>query len=146
MIELIRDYKSLAGTHGTLDLNGTTYHTIERPDLGNLPFESCIPQGDYDLVPFYSPKFSECFIMVNPDLNVYAFESSKGRPDNGRYLCLFCHRGNEIENFVGCIGAGPSYDEDRDRLNSSTTRACREVLAYVTENNIKTLRIKHEFE
>lgn len=146
MIELIRDYKSLAGTHGVLTLNGAEYHTIEKPDLGNTPYESCIPLGDYSLVPFDSPKFGDCFIMVNTDLNVYQFENSPGRPDNGRFLCLFVHRGNEIDNFVGCIGAGPSYDEDRDRLNSSTTRACREVIDHVNAQESRVLRITHQFE
>lgn len=147
MIELVRDYLSTAGTHGTFTLNGTEYHTIEKVDLGNTPFESCIPMGDYTLTPFDSPKFGNCFIMSNPDLNVYKFENSEGRPDNGRYLCLFVHRGNEIENFVGCIGCGPSYDQDRDRLNSSTTRACREVNDAIYElSSPPMLRITHEFE
>ena len=146
MIELMRDYKSMAGTHGTLDLNGKVYHTLERPDLGNLPFESCIPLGQYELIPFDSPKFGQCFIMSNPDLNVFDFENNISRPGNGRYLCLFVHKGNEIENFVGCIGAGPSYDETRDRLNPSTTRACREVIAHVHEEGSYRLNITHEFE
>ena len=145
MITLVRDYDSIAGTHGVLDLNGSKYHTIEKPDLGNLPFESCVPLGEYKLIPFDSPKFGPCFIMENPDLNVYAHEDSPGRPDDGRFLCLFVHRGNEIENFVGCIGAGPSYDENRDRLNSSTTRACKEVIAAVNEEGSYQLHITHAF-
>ena len=146
MIKLVRDYESLAGTHGTLTLNGAEYHTIERPDLNNLPFESCVPLGEYDLVPFDSPKFGPCYVMVNKDLNVYFKEEDVDRPSFGRYLCLFCHRGNEVENFVGCIGAGPSYDKSRDRLNSSTTRACREIMAGVIEDASYKLQITHKFE
>ena len=84
--------------------------------------------------------------MVNPDLNVYQFEDSPGRPDNGRFLCLFVHRGNEIENFVGCIGASHKYDESRDRLESSTRKACEIVNAAVAREGSLKLRISHEFE
>jgi len=146
MIDLIRDYKSITGTHGTFTLDGKEWHSLERADLGNQPFESCIPQGEYDLIPFESPKYGSCFIMVNPDLNVYQFENSPGRPDNGRFLCLFVHRGNEVDNFVGCIGASHAYDEQRDRLLSSTRKACEAVNAAVVEEGSYRLRISHEFE
>jgi hypothetical protein len=146
MIELTRDYKSLLGTHGTFALDGKEWHTIEKPDLGNRPFESCIPLGDYTLTPFDSPKFGPCFIMSNPDLNVYQFEGSPGRPDNGRFLCLFVHRGNEIDNFVGCIGASHAYDETRDRLLSSTRAACETINSSILASGERMLRISHEFE
>lgn len=94
----------------------------------------------------YSPKYGPCFIMVNPDLNVYAFEESLGRPDDGRFLCLFVHRGNEVENFVGCCGASHEYDEENDRLLSSTTQACRRVNKAIDVEGSRKLEITHETE
>ena len=104
-IELARLDDSKNGTHGVFDLGGKMWHSLEPPDLNNEPFKSCVPLGEYVLLPYSSPKYGSCFIMVNPDLNVFQFEHSPGRPDDGRYLCLFTHRGNEVENFVGCVGA-----------------------------------------
>jgi hypothetical protein len=146
MIELIRDDKSEKGTHGTFFLIDKTWHSLEPPDLGNKPYESCIPQGEYDLIPFSSPKYGDCYIMVNEDLNVWKFEDSPGRPDDGRFLCLFVHRGNEVENFVGCCGSSHSFDEEEDRLLSSTTASCKEVNRAVVDEASYKLRISHEFE
>jgi hypothetical protein len=146
MIELIRDYKSTSGTHGTFALDGQTWQSLEPPDMGNRPYESCIPLGDYDLVPFKSSKYGDCFIMVNPDLMVFETEFDENRPPEGRFKCLFVHRGNEIENFVGCVGASHKYDEKRDRLESSTRKACETVNAAVAREGSLKLRISHEFE
>ena len=145
-IELIRDDKSIKGQHGTFSLGGKIWHSLEPPDLGNKPYESCIPQGEYSLVPFTSSKYGPCFIMVNESLNVYQTEHSNGRPDNGRFLCLFVHRGNEVENFVGCCGASWKYDEEKDRLLSSTTKSCKEVNSLVHDEGSYLLRITHVFE
>lgn len=145
-IELIRDNNSLDGQHGTVMLSDKLWHTLEPPDLGNLPYKSCVPQGEYSLVPHVSQKYGKCFVMVNDDLNVYRFENSPGRPDNGRFLCLFVHRGNEVRNFVGCVGASHAYDVENDRLLSSTTQACITVNSLVHDEASYMLRITHEFE
>lgn len=146
MINLKRDAKSNSGTHGTFTLGEKDWHSMEPPDLGNQPFTSCIPQGEYDLIPYNSPKYGDCFIMVNEDLNVYAFEDSVGRPEDGRYLCLFVHRGNYSRNFVGCCGASHGYNPESDMLLSSTVKACKEVNALVHDEGSYRLVISHEFE
>jgi len=127
MIILTRQNDGKKGTHGTFRLQGLEFHSLERRWEDNKPFESCVPPGEYVLIPHDSAKYGECFVMVNPELNVYYRKDSPGRPENGRYMCLFVHRGNEVENFVGCIGASHAYDVDNDRLLSSTTTACKEV-------------------
>jgi hypothetical protein len=142
-IERVRDDRSGKGTHGKIELGGKVWHSIEPPDLGNKPFESCVPLGDYDLIPFSSPKYGEVFLMVNPDLNVYEFEDSPGRPDDGRYLCILAHRGNEVENFVGCGGCSHSYDEIADRLCSSTTQSCIEFNKLVADEGSFRLTVRH---
>lgn len=146
MILLDRDDGSLAGTHGTFKLGGQDWHSLEQPSLGNKPYISCVPEGDYDLIPFKSPKYGNCYIMVNPDLNVYAHKDSSGRPPEGRFLCLFVHRGNYVHNFQGCIGSSQGFDADRDMLLPSTTKACKTINRLVREEGSFRLRIRNVFE
>ncbi|TFH42261.1 MAG: hypothetical protein E4H01_13745 [Lysobacterales bacterium] len=145
MFELIRNDKSKGGTSGTFEIEGATYFSMEQPDLGNTPYKSCVPQGDYNLIPWTSPKYGEVYIMVNEDLNVYKFENSPGRPDNGRFLCLFVHKGNYPRNFQGCVGAGRAYLEEQDMI-TATASTCKEVIKKVIEEGSYKLRISHEFE
>lgn len=84
--------------------------------------------------------------MVNQDLNVYAFEHSPGRPENGRYLCLISHRGNYPHNFQGCVGAGDYYLRDRDMIgaaNGGTRRATAELNELIREEGSYRLIIEH---
>ncbi len=145
MITLTRDDKSKLGTHGRLGIESHIYHTLEQPDLGNLPYKSCVPMGIYDLIPFVSPKYGSCFVMVNEDLNVYQYEGSEGRPENGRFLCLFVHRGNFVRNFQGCVGAGRDYLYNEDMI-TATRQTCEIVNKLVIQEASYKLEIKHEFE
>lgn len=145
MIELIRNNKSKAGQAGTIFLEDFEFPSLEQPDLGNLPYRSCVPLGEYVLIPFDSPKYGDTFIMVNPDLNVYRFEHSHGRPEDGRFLCLFVHRGNYVRNFQGCVGAGKAYLEDQDMITATKT-TCRKVNQLVNQEGSYRLNITHEVE
>lgn len=140
-IELFRDNQSKKGQHGVFELGGKIWHSLEPPWLDNAPFKSCIPPGDYVLIPHLSKKWGSCYIMVNPENHVWQFEDSKGRADDGRYACLFTHRGNEVENFVGCIGASHTFDVAADRLLSSTTESCKEVNRLVVDEGSFRLKI-----
>jgi len=140
VIELIRDDKSEGGQQGTFELNGDLWHSLEQPDLDNRPFLSCVPLGEYELHSFNSPKYGDCYIMVNENLNVWEYEDSAGRPDNGRYLCLFVHRGNYVRNFQGCIGAGFGYLPGDDMI-TNTRKACEEVIAAVVDEGSYRLNI-----
>lgn len=146
MITLTRDDISKSGTHGTFELGGKVWHSLEQPDLSNTPYKSCVPLGKYALVPYLSKKYGECFVLVNEDLNVYHSKNSPGRPENGRFKCLFVHRGNYVKNFQGCIGASHGYDEKADMLLSSTTRACEEVNDLVDDEGSYLLLIRNNWE
>jgi len=145
MIVIRRQPDSKKGTHGFMDPGGKLWHSIEAPDLGNKPFVSCIPCGEYVLVPYSSSRYGECFMMVNPDLNVYARKDSPGRGETGRYKCLFVHAGNEVENFIGCVGASHAYDVENDRLLSSTKKACLEINRLVHEEGSYRLLITKDY-
>lgn len=141
MIELTRQSDSLSGTHGWLEIRDDFFNTLEQPYLDNLPFRSCVPVGEYVLIPYDSPKYGYCHIMVNPELNVYQFEDSPSRPEDGRYLCLFVHRGNYVKNFKGCTGAGVDYLKDQDMI-TSTRETCKIVNKLVIDEGSFRLRIQ----
>lgn len=141
-IVLTRDDLSRDGEHGTFDLGGRHWHSLEQPWNDNKPFVSCVPKGEYDLVPWASQRWGDCYVMVNEDLNVYHSRNSAGRPDDGRYKCLFVHRGNWVRNFQGCIGASMGYDVDGDMLKSPTAKYCRTVNRLVKEEGSMILRIE----
>lgn len=86
-------------------------YTMEQPWKDNTPYHSCVPDGDYDLVPFDSPQFGPVFLMVNPSLNVYAFEEDCP-DDTGRFLCLFAHVGNWVHDVEGCVALGEALGFD----------------------------------
>lgn len=73
-------------------------YTVEKPWKSNIPFESCIPAGIYDLREYNSPKHFNCFVMVNKNLGV-------GITEGIRTHCLI-HIANFPDEVVGCIGPG----------------------------------------
>tara|TARA_R110002110_G_scaffold391464_1_gene604727 strand:+ start:138 stop:533 length:396 start_codon:yes stop_codon:yes gene_type:complete len=91
MIELTRFYSCKDRTIGRLQYEGATYYTIERPWQDNIPFKSCIPTGEYDLVRHDSPRFGpDCWMVSGVDDRSY----------------ILFHVANTERNVVGCIGLG----------------------------------------
>jgi len=66
------------------------WNTIERPDLNNQPFESCIPEGEYVVKPYSSDKY--------PD--VWEVQNVKNRSK------ILFHHGNWALDVKGCIAVG----------------------------------------
>lgn len=112
LIRLERFAYTTSCTRGILHLGTTVLQTIERPwvknpdGLGGLPFESCIPDGDYELQPYTRPSGKKAFILSNPDRGVYRQREDMGGKV-GRYLILI-HVGNTVKDVVGCIAPGLS--------------------------------------
>ena len=99
------------GTFGQLHAGATRIYTVEKPWLpstdglpGGQPFESCVPVGRYDLVPFDSPKHPDCWALENELLGVSV---ANQRPTVPRYACLI-HKANWPKDVQGCIGPGLS--------------------------------------
>lgn len=90
------------GTFGRLVLpGGWSCFTVERPWKDNEPFESCIPDGVYDLKRRRSPVVER---------------TSGGDYLEGWEVCdvpgrtyIMIHPGNWPRNFEGCIGVGKKY-------------------------------------
>ncbi|CAH6841467.1 conserved hypothetical protein [Vibrio chagasii] len=102
------------GTFGELTLNGELFLcTVEKEWANNKPYVSCIPAGDYDLVPHKSPKFGECYALVNPRVGVAIYGPSE------RTHCLI-HIANFPHEVVGCIGVGESFHTGQWGVANST--------------------------
>jgi len=108
-LHLVRFSYSPTETEGFLYLDdGSRLFTIERPwrssAPGGMPFESCVPDGTYSLVPHVRSNGDEVFALWNPDLHVWHTPQERnGRP--GRDLILI-HAGNRIDDIVGCVAPG----------------------------------------
>jgi len=92
-------------TYGVLVTPSDTYQTLELPWRDNLHNQSCIPHGNYRLVPHQSPEFGRCCEIADVP---------------GRSAIL-THVGNWGRNTDGCILIGLSrgiLDSEPAVLNS----------------------------
>lgn len=109
LLRMVRDSYGTTHTHGKLITDHGTFHTIERPWIkgpnpGGMSFESCIPDGIYQLIGHVRPNGDEVVALINEELGVWYQKDD--RPDNwGRYLVLI-HSGNYVDDVVGCIAPG----------------------------------------
>lgn len=111
MLKLILERYSYSETEteGRLWLDDDDYiFTLERPWIdgvpGGMPFESCVPDGEYSLQPHIRPSGDRVLALRNTALSVfYTDQERAGEP--GRYLILL-HPANYVEEVVGCIAPG----------------------------------------
>ena len=94
------------GSFGRMSLDGVDFcATCEQPWRDNLEGHSCIPVGDYDLLPYDSPAHGPTVVFHNPGLGIY------GTPDRippgkaGRSLCEI-HSANWPFQLRGCVAVG----------------------------------------
>jgi len=91
-------------TLGKIFYEDEVYYTIENPWKDNEPFESCIPEGDYQLVRVDSPKYGKHMWEISNVQN--------------RSHCLI-HVANFAANVTGCVGFGEDvFDGLRGVTNS----------------------------
>jgi len=124
MIKLIRHAEVKTCTPGTLTIGDHSWPTLELPYRGNKPFESCVPPGEYQLVPYDSGKYGDVYVAVNHHLNVYHSMNDPDRPPTGRYKCLYFHRGNSAHNFEGCGGVGKEWLPAKEMI-TRTDATCK---------------------
>lgn len=129
-------------TEGHLWLNDSEYvYTLERPWIddvpGGMPFESCVPDGEYSLRHHVRPNGDRVFALWNPDLHVYYTKQERG-DNEGRYLILL-HSANWIEQIVGCIAPGlvrTIYE------NKRMVRSSRQAMAKIMGRKYQSLLIR----
>ncbi|MCO1336079.1 DUF5675 family protein [Microbulbifer sp. OS29] len=90
MLTLTRFAYGSEATLGRLRVGDRTFYTVERPWLGNKPFESCIPEGVYRCDPYSSAKYP----------NVWELQEVPGRSK------ILMHTANYASDVQGCIGIG----------------------------------------
>jgi len=83
-----------------------TCNTIELPNLGNQRRISCIPEGEYKVVPYSSEKFP----------NVYEIKDVPNR------TAILIHAANTTNDILGCIGVG-DFSKLGEIINSRKTLA-----------------------
>ncbi len=137
------------GCPGELRVDGVRYcQTLEPPwvpnegSRGGKPFASCVPVGEYQLLQYESEDYGDCFIMLNTELDVYAFDDDR-IGDDQRYKCLFAHRGSYVKNFVGCVGLGRYYSLIGYQMGITDTRiTCEKLMHMFYKEGLKKLTIE----
>lgn len=87
-------------------------YTMEQPWVGGKahpsgkPFYSCVPEGEYELVPFKRSNGQEVWALINESLGVYLNPADR-QYDWQRSACLI-HPGNVVGHTQGCILPGLS--------------------------------------
>jgi hypothetical protein len=104
--------------------------SVEQPWNDNKRFISCVPAGEYELIPYNSTKYGFVYMLKNPELSVYPFES-QCESDSDRYGCIFAHRGSYPHNFQGCIGLGDHYIESLNMVKN-TRQTCKEAMEFLS--------------
>lgn len=111
LLTIVRKHREVVGTFGDLLIDGVYFSkTCELPwvDVNKNGFgdkeKSCIPAGDYDLVPHDSEKYGQVVAFVNPALRVFHFEPENPLPDT-RSTCLI-HAANWPRQLLGCASVG----------------------------------------
>lgn len=127
--------------------------SLEDPWADNKPFDSCVPDGVYDLVPHDSPKHPDTWALVNPELDIYHLphDIPLEKRGKGRFGILI-HAGNFEADVEGCIAPGksPALVNDRFMVAHSKTamELIRRVLGVGTRHTltIRAFRGAHLFE
>ena len=100
---LMQTVGSSEATTGTMLTDEQEFYSIELPWLNNEPDKSCVPVGDYELIPYQSPKHGPTWRLHNPALNVYGGISFV--PEGGRTE-VEIHSANWCRELLGCIAIG----------------------------------------
>lgn len=130
IIELRRFSYSETETEGILIIGSMVLATIEQPWTpnpngapGGKPFESCIPDGTYRLVPWTRPNGDPVYMIINEDLGVFAYPDDHPA-GHGRDLCL-AHSANWVTQIEGCCAPGlarlPMKNPETRRMEQAVT-------------------------
>jgi hypothetical protein len=107
-IEIIRNkgLSSAKGEYGLLLLDGALFcATCEQPWNNNRARASCIPEGNYQLLPYDSPAHGHTVVFHNPALNIYGTQEMIPPGVAGRSLCEI-HNANWPFQLMGCVAVG----------------------------------------
>lgn len=104
--------KCAAGaTTGILTVGTFLLHTIERAWVNNQPDVSCVPAGEYQLIPYLSPRHGQTWRLHNPALMVWGLSSMA---PEGMRTEVEIHPGNLASESEGCLLVGMAPGEMLD--------------------------------
>ena len=107
-IEIVRSasLSDADGAFGAMLIDGVPFAvTCEQPWNDNLADHSCIPVGDYSLLPYESPAHGPTVLFHNPALGVYGTPAMIPAGETGRSLCEI-HSANWPSELKGCVAVG----------------------------------------
>lgn len=134
-------------TLGWLEFGTLRLASIERPwitnpkGMGGMPRLSCIPDGQYRVMPHNSHRFPDTYCIANELCGVYASVVPDANEGWGRSAVLI-HAGNSVQDVIGCIAVGTKhamYDGDHCILES---RKAMETLRKLLGRTNHTLEIR----
>jgi len=129
-IELIRFAYTPTEVQGRMLADDRAFYTIERPWIpadtpGGKPFESCVPDGDYELVPFERNNGDHVLALVNHDLGVHLH--------SGPRYAILIHAGNWVTDVVGCIAPGMDREIEAGRIKVTNSQVAMRSLADIMD-------------
>jgi len=134
------------GCMGELHIDGQFFcYTIEQPWRENRRFVSCVPVGEYALIPFESTKYGKTFALSNAELNVVPTHAEAN--DGERYACLF-HSANWSHQLQGCIAPGKDIAwgkhgaNDENIMVTDSRRTLDKLMPELKDNRV-IIRWKH---
>lgn len=132
-------YETPFGTFGELTFSGISLHTLERKWHDNMPNMSCIPAGEYALVPHHSPKWGDTWAIVNERYGVFQAPTGKGR------WGILIHPANLEEQLQGCIAVGERLGLYKDKWSLVNSRkAYNQLLATLADYDYVKLEISYK--
>lgn len=112
------------GVFGRIVYGDFRAFTVERPWVNNKARESCIPDGEYQLKWYDSPKFGPTWALIGETVSLFP-EAGKARS------AILIHAGNTMDDLLGCIALGSTLGTVSGKwavLNSvKTVNAFKEV-------------------
>lgn len=129
------------GCFGELIIDGEfVCYTVEQPWRNNRRFVSCVPTGEYFLLPFSSDKYGDVVALTNGS-NVVAYEHEA--KDGDRYACLF-HAANWSKQLQGCIAPGELITWAQGNLMVTRSKQTLAKILPKLKGQSITIRWKHE--
>ena len=139
MIKLKRSYLDNCTT-GKIYFNSEFIcYTLEKPWDNNEKNISCIPAGVYQLEPYQSAKYKDCFALTCFNLNV-------GLTDKFHRTFILIHSANYVEQLEGCIAPGLQLRQeisgDQEKCSVIYSRdALAKLRILIDEHEIKQIEV-----
>lgn len=121
---LLREYTPCA-TFGELyldknDLDKPFCFSVEREWKDNIPNDSCIPEGVYNIKSHTSPKFGICYYLESQEVGIVALHG------NAKRTHILIHPANWSFQLEGCIALGKKlHDFPQGRGVTTSKATCR---------------------